>query len=187
MKSPWTETRLAALAATTLLVAACGGGSGGDTYMPPPPPANVAPTVSMIGNQVADQDTAVMVDFTIDDRESGAAALTLTAAADGTALFPADGVVLTGSAGTRTLTLTPLEATTGNATITIRATDPQGLATMRSFSVSVNTKNGSIRDKVFETFAKGESDDATGMNGWTAQQDADDPATFAGLIPEGEE
>jgi hypothetical protein len=156
-------------------------------YTPPPPPANVAPTVSMIGSQVADQDTAVMVNFSVDDRESGAAALTLTATADGTALFPEDGVVLSGSGGARTLTLTPLEATTGSATVTIRAADPQGLATMRSFTVAVNAKNGSIRDKVFETFAKGESDDATAMNGWTAQQDADDPAIFAGLIPEGEE
>jgi len=187
MKSPRTGTRLTALAAATLVVAACGGGSGGGMYTPPPPPANVAPTVSMIGSQVADQDTAVMVNFSVDDRESGAAALTLTATADGTALFPEDGVVLSGSGGARTLTLTPLEATTGSATVTIRAADPQGLATMRSFTVAVNAKNGSIRDKVFETFAKGESDDATAMNGWTAQQDADDPAIFAGLIPEGEE
>jgi len=58
---------------------------------------------------------------------------------------------------------------------------------MRSFTVSVNAKNASIRDKVVETFAKGEADGATAMNGWTALQDADDPATFAGLIPEGEE
>jgi hypothetical protein len=51
----------------------------------------------------------------------------------------------------------------------------------------MNAKNASIRDKVLTTFVKGEAEDATVMNGWTAQQDADDPATFAALIPEGDE
>jgi phage-related tail protein len=155
--------------------------------MNPPPPANNAPSVSMIANQTSDQDVAVAVDFTVDDRESGAGGLTVTAMADGTGLYPADGVMLTGSGATRTLTLTPLEATTGSANITVSVADPEGLATTRSFAVSVNAKNTSIREKVFESFAKGESDSAVAMNGWTAQQDADDPATFAGLIPEGEE
>jgi hypothetical protein len=141
----------------------------------------------MIGDQSANQDTAVAVDFTVDDRESGAGALTLSAAANGTALFPTDGVVLSGSGATRTLTLTPLESATGSATITISAADPQGLATSRSFTVSVNAKNASIRDKVFEAFARTDADTAVEMNGWTAQQDADDPATFEGLIPAGEE
>jgi len=187
MKSLWTETKqLAVLAATTLVVAACGG-SGGDSMYTPPPPANNAPSVSMIGNQVADQDTTVVVDFAVDDRESGAGALTVTAAADGTLLFPVDGLVLSGSGATRQLTLTPLEAATGSAAITISVADPEGLVTLRSFAVAVNARNASIREKVLETFAKAESDPATVMNGWTVQQDADDPATFAGLIPQGEE
>ena len=177
---------LAALAATTLVVAACGGSGGGSMYTPPPP-ANSAPAISMIGNQVADQDTEVAIDFAIDDRESGAGALTVAVAADGTGLFPADGVVLSGSGVTRKLLLTPLEATTGSATISISVADPDGLVTTRSFAVAVNAKNASIREKVLETFAKNEPDPPTVLNGWTAQQDADDPATFAGLIPSGEE
>jgi hypothetical protein len=110
MNSRWKDTGCAALAAATLALAACGGSGSADGYMPPPPPANTAPTMSAIGNQVADQDTAVTIDFGVDDRESGAAALTVAAAADGTGLFPADGVVLSGSGATRTLTLTPLRA-----------------------------------------------------------------------------
>src|SRR6185295_2276462 len=108
MNSRKTKIKLAALAATTLVVAACGG-SGGSGMSTPPPPSNNAPSVSMIANQVADQDTAVAV--------------------DGNALFPAEGVMLSGSGTTRTLTLSPLEAATGSATITISAADPQGLAT----------------------------------------------------------
>jgi len=175
---------LAALAATTLMVAACGGGGGdGGGYQPTPAPANSAPAVSAIADRAADQDTALALDFGVDDRESGAGSLTVTAVADGTSVFPADGVELSGSGATRTLTLTPLEAATGTAMITIRAADPEGAVALRSFAVTVNAKNNSVRAMALETFAKGENDTPTTLNGWTIQQDADDPATFAGLIP----
>ncbi|HEX6396058.1 MAG TPA: hypothetical protein VFZ95_01425 [Steroidobacteraceae bacterium] len=172
---------LALLAATTLVIAACGGGGKGGSM--PPPPANSAPNVSSIGDQSADQDTTVAVDFGVDDRESGASSLVVSAAADGTALFPADGVVLSGSGAVRTLTLTPLEATTGTANIAIRVADPDGAVTTRNFAVAVNAKNNSIKAMALDTFAKAENDVPTRINGWTIQQDADDPATFAGLIP----
>ncbi|HKU91390.1 MAG TPA: hypothetical protein VJP84_16485 [Steroidobacteraceae bacterium] len=171
---------LALLAATTLVVAACGGGSGGSMT---PPPSNSAPAVSTIGDRSADQDTPVSIDFGIDDRESGAGSLMVSAAADGTALFPTDGVVLSGSGTARTLTLTPLEATTGTANIAIRVADPDGAVTTRNFVVAVNAKNNSIKAMALDTFAKAENDVPTTLNGWTIQQDADDPATFAALIP----
>lgn len=173
---------LALFAATTLMVAACGGGGDGGS-MTPPPPANSAPAVSAIGNRSADQDTPVSIDFGVDDRESGAASLLVSAAADGTAPFPADGVVLSGSGATRTLTLTPLEAATGTATITVRVADPAGAMTTQTFAVAVNARNHSIKAMALDTFAKAENDVPTTLNGWTIQQDADDPATFAALIP----
>jgi hypothetical protein len=40
-----------------------------------------------------------------------------------------------------------------------------------------------VRAMALETFAKGETDTPTTLNGWTIQQDADDPATFQALIP----
>ena len=175
------KLNLAALAAATLVVAACGGGDGGS--MPPPPPSNSAPAISAISDRSLDQDTAVSIDFGVDDRESGAGSLMVSAAADGAAVFPADGVVLSGSGATRTLTLTPLEATTGTATIAIRVADPDGAVSTRSFAVSVNAKNNSIKSMALDTFAKAEGDVPTTINGWTIQQDADDPATFAALIP----
>jgi hypothetical protein len=170
---------LAALATATLVVVACGGGGA----MTPPPPSNSAPVVSAINDRSSDQDTAVSIDFGIDDPESGAGSLAVTAAADGNAVFPADGVVLFGSGTTRTLTLTPLEATTGTATIAVRVADPEGAVTTRNFAVAVNAKNNSIKAMALDTFAKAESDVPTTINGWTIQQDADDPATFVGLIP----
>lgn len=173
---------LALFVATTLTVAACGGGGDGGS-MTLPPPANSAPAVSAIGNRSADQDTPVSIDFGVDDRESGAGSLMVSAAADGTAPFPADGVVLSGSGATRTLTLTPLEAATGTATITVRVADPAGAMTTQTFAVAVNARNHSIKAMALDTFAKAENDVPTTLNGWTIQQDADDPATFAALIP----
>jgi len=172
---------LVLLAATTLVVAACGGGDGGS--MPPPPPSNSAPAISAINDQSVDQDNTLSIDFGVDDRESGAGSLMVSAAADGNAVFPADGVVLSGSGASRTLTLTPFEATTGTANIAVRVSDPAGAVTTRNFAVAVNARNNSIKAMALDTFAKAENDVPTTINGWTIQQDADDPATFAALIP----
>src|SRR5688500_19052067 len=139
MKTRNTIATLAVLTATTLVVAACS--SGGDGYVPPPPPANTAPGISAITDKSADQDTTVTVEFTVQDAETAAGSLTVSASADGTTLFPADGLVLSGSGATRTLTLTPLEAMTGTATISLRVTDAAGLEAARSFQVAVNAKN----------------------------------------------
>jgi len=183
MKTRKTDiARLAVLAATTLVVAACGGSGGSSS---PPMATNDAPMISAIADSSVDQDTMLSVDFTVDDRDTGAGSLTMEAAADGTALFPADGVMLSGSGATRTLTLTPLEATAGTATIAIRAVDPQGASTTRTFQVAVNLRNASIRSMALDTFAKGEADAPTTINGWTIEQDADDPAVFAALLGEG--
>src|SRR5262245_47064610 len=132
---------LAVLAATTVLVAACGGGGSDGGYMAPAPspaPVNTTPGISAITDKISDQDTVVSVDFSVDDKETAAGSLSVSAAADGTELFPADGVVLSGSGATRTLTLTPLEATTGTAKVSVRVEDAQGAVAMRSFQVAVN-------------------------------------------------
>ena len=50
----------------------------------------------------------------------------MSAAADGTSVFPADGVTLGGSGAVRSITLTPLEATTGTANITLTVIDGEG-------------------------------------------------------------
>jgi hypothetical protein len=185
MSSPNRAINLAVLAATAFAVAACS--SRSDDYVPPPPPANTAPTISAIANQTADQDTVVSVDFTIQDAESGTNGLTVTATADATTLFPSDGVVLSGSGGMRKLTLTPLEATTGTATIAIRVADADGLVSIRNFQVAVNARNASLRMLTFDTFAKGDADPPTMINGLTVQQDVNDLAGFAPLIPPGDE
>jgi hypothetical protein len=174
--------RAAVLMMITLVIAACGGGRRDSTYTPPPP-VNSAPAVSQSGDRSAVQDTSIDIAFGVDDRESGAAALTVSVMVDDNSLFPEDGVVLSGSGTARELKLTPLEAATGVASVVIRVVDPEGMATTRSFNVAVNANPNSIRSMTLETFAKSATDTATVINGWTIQQDADDPETFAALIP----
>ena len=78
--------------------------------------------------------------------ETPASQLTVTAGADGTSVFPADGITLGGSGAVRSITLTPFEATTGTANITLTVIDAEGAVSARSFQVTVNARNASIRD-----------------------------------------
>ena len=180
------QLNLAALAATTLVVAACGGKSHDATQNPPA--GNTPPTVSAIVDQSANQDTVVgPLDFGISDDHNVANELTVTASADGTNLFPADGVVIGGSGATRNITLTPLESATGASNITISVIDGGGLITTRTFAVTVNARAASVRDAALTTFAKSASADPTPVNGFTFTQDADDPAVFDPLIGAGQQ
>jgi hypothetical protein len=183
MKPGKTQMRsLALLAATTLVVAACGGSD--QRPMGPAAPMNSPPVITGVLDQTIDQDNALSVEFGVQDRETGAGSLKVTAVANDGTLFPADGVLLTGTGATRQLTLTPLEAATGAASISIGVTDADGGYTARTFKVTVNARSASMRDLAVATFAKGEADEATSINGVTFQQDADDPAVFAALVPE---
>lgn len=172
---------LALLAATTLVAAGCS--SNDKDPMSPPPMTNTAPAVSAIANVTADQDNAVgPVEFGVTDDSTPANMLKITAAVDANTVFPADGVVVAGEGATRSVTLTPLEARTGTTNVAVTVTDAQGAATTRMFVVTVNARAASIRDSVSTTFAKGEADAPTTLNGFTFAQDADDPATFSALL-----
>lgn len=175
-----TQTHIALLVATTLVVAACS--SNNDRDPPDVPPANMAPAISAITSKAANQDTAIPVEFTVQDDATAANALTVSVAADGTTLFPADGLALTGTGTTRTLTLMPLEAATGTANIIITVTDAQGASANRSFGVTVNARPASFRDATVSTFSKSETAEVTPINGFTFAQDANDPATFDALV-----
>ena len=168
---------------TATLVAACSSSDRG----PPPPAANAAPAVTAIGNQTVNQDTVVgPVQFAISDAETAAGNLTVVASANDTTIFPADGIVLDGSGASRTITLTPLEQRTGTATIAVLVNDGQGGTATQIFTVTVNARNASFRDSTISTLAKAETADPTAVSGFTFAQDADDPATFAGMVPPGD-
>jgi hypothetical protein len=170
--------------ALVLGLAGCGGSGGGGN--PPPAPSNTAPAISGIADITVDQDTVMSVAFSVDDRETPGS-LKVSALADGNALIPEDGVTLSGGPRDYTLTLAPLEATTGSAAIRVRVVDMDGAAATRDFRVSVNARNASMRGMAFDTLAKSESDEPTVINGLSVQNDVDDPAAFEALMPPGEE
>jgi hypothetical protein len=181
--SPRRTCLLTILTAATLVAGGCS--RNDDRDAPAPPPAvNVAPTISSVADQSVNQDTVVgPLAFTISDADTPADALTVVVNASATNVIPADGLVLAGTGATRTLTVTPLEAATGSTSIAVTVRDAQGLSTTSTFNVTFNARTASIRETTLTTFAKSERDAPTTVGGITFTQDADDPATFAALIP----
>ena len=146
-------------------------------------PANEAPMLAAIANVTTSQDTVVgPIEFGVNDDTTPANQLTVRATVDGGSPIPADGVQLGGTGATRSITLAPLESSTGTANVTVSVIDAQGLKTSRAFTVVVNARNASVRDAVVSTFAKAEADTATTLNGFTFTQDADEATTFDGLL-----
>jgi hypothetical protein len=60
-----------------------------------------------------------------------------------------------------------------------------GASVTRTFQVAVNLRNASIKSHGARHLREGEADAPTTINGWTIEQDADDPAVFAALLGEG--
>jgi Bacterial Ig domain len=162
------------------LLAACG--SGG--YDRPPTPPAQAPTIAGLTDQSLPQDTTTPVlSFQVNDTDSGAGSVTVTATSSDTAIIPAEGIVLGGSGASRTLQITPAPEMIGDATITIRATDPDGLAAQQAIRVTVNGVFVSFTTTVSDAFAVGENGDQHSLSGFTFTLDADDdPTAFDVLL-----
>jgi hypothetical protein len=162
------------------LLTACG--SGG--YDAPPAPAAQAPTIAGLADQSLPQDTTTPVlNFQVSDTDSGADSLTLTATSSDPSIVPTEGIVLGGSGANRTLQITPAPEAFGDATITIRATDPGGLAAQQVVRVTVNGVFVSFTTTVTDWFALDENADESTLSGFTFTQDADDdPTAFDALL-----
>ena len=101
------------------------------------PPAETRPGLSAIPDgTIPAGGTLGPVTFAVADAESPATALTVTAASSDPAVIPPDGIVLDGTGPTRTVTITA-GGQVGTATVTVTATDPQGLTFSRTFTVTV--------------------------------------------------
>jgi hypothetical protein len=171
-------------AATAGLLAACGGGGGYGGDDPPPPPARQAPQITGLTDQALPQDTSTPVlTFQVSDADSGAASIALTALSSDANLLPADGIVLGGSGASRTLQITPAAEAIGDAMITIRAADPDGLVATQAIRVTVNGVFVSFRGTVNEVFPVAETGDQRILSGFTFTQDVDDePTAFDTLL-----
>jgi hypothetical protein len=175
---------LAVVAVLSVGLAACGGGGYDGGNSPPPPPAKQAPQIVGLANQTLPQDTSSPVlTFQVSDADSGVNAVTVTATSSDPTIIPAAGVVLGGSGANRTLQITPAPEVFGNAMITIRAADPDGLFAQQVIGVTVNGVFVSFTSTVIDIFGAAENGEPRSLRGFTFTQDADDnPNAFNSLL-----
>jgi hypothetical protein len=101
-------------------------------------PVNSAPTISGVSNQTINEDAgAQSFSFTVGDAEDDASLLTASAAAADSSLITADGISVSGSGITRTLTVTPTADLFGSTAITITVSDSEGAAQTAALTLTV--------------------------------------------------
>ena len=115
----------------SLMIATTGGGGG-----------NSPPMISDIPDQSTAMNTATAaIPFSINDTDTPADGLTLTADSSNPTLVPANNILFGGSGSTRTVTVTPAADQTGTAIITVTVSDG-ALSASDSFTLTVNGGNG---------------------------------------------
>lgn len=92
-------------------------------------PVNDAPSISAIGPQTTPEGTAVSIPFTVSDPDNAFSELEITAISITPELVPDGGLVIGGSDGNLTLTVTPVAQASGTAVLRIQASD--GVSTTR--------------------------------------------------------
>lgn len=101
-------------------------------------PVNDTPSISGIANvTIPSNSTTTPLPITISDPETSAASLSLTADSSDKTLLPLSGIVLGGTAGSRTITLTPAVNRSGTSTVTVTVSDG-ALTASSSFVLTVN-------------------------------------------------
>lgn len=104
---------------------------------------NDPPTISVIANQTTSENTATdPIPFTINDNETPAASLTVSASSSNPALVPVANITFGGSGANRTVTINPGSSQSGTATITITVSDGTATAS-RSFDLTIDPINDS--------------------------------------------
>ena len=102
---------------------------------------NDAPTISEIANQTTNEDTPTdAIPFTVGDVETNTAALTVNGSSNNQTLVPNGNIVFGGSGANRTVTITPADNQSGEATITVTVSDGKK-ETDETFVLTVNPVN----------------------------------------------
>jgi hypothetical protein len=115
-----------------------GSASANDSFLLTVSAFNDAPTISVIGNQATNEDTATdPIAFTVGDIETAAGSLTMSGTSSNTTLVPNANIVFGGSGANRTVTLTPAVNQSGTTTITLTVSDGAASAN-RAFTLTVN-------------------------------------------------
>ena len=167
------KTMCVSLAALSVLLSACSGSNNNEQ-------ANQAPSIAPIGQQtiVANAPSAP-IPFTVNDEQLND--LAISATSDRQQVVPDDGLSLAGMGSERTITVTPVNDVTGDAFITIIATDTAGLSASVSFLLVVDPEQRSMQQFARDTFATDADDDPVLINAIEFEMDAEDD-DFADLL-----
>ena len=169
------KTMYVSLAALSVLLTGCGG-DGSSTGAP----ANQAPSITPIDQQntVANAPSAPIA-FSVNDEQLNT--LSVSASSDRQQVIPDDGLSLAGTGSERTITAAPVDDVTGDAFITIVATDAAGLSASASFLLVVDPEQRSMQQFVRDTFATDADEDPALINAveFVMDAEADD---FADLL-----
>jgi len=104
-------------------------------------PTTTAPTITAIPAQIINEDTSTAaLAFSINDAETPATALTVTATSTNSVLVPVANLLIGGAAANRVLTVIPAANRSGSSTITVTVSDGT-LSATSSFLLTVNAVN----------------------------------------------
>lgn len=93
-------------------------------------PENIPPTITDISDTAFFQDLpAPPIPFTMEDAETPAQELTVTATSDNPTLIPPDGMILAGEGENRTVAITPAPGESGEAFVTLAVSDGEDTTT----------------------------------------------------------
>ena len=105
-------------------------------------PVNDAPVLSHIDDQTTMEDTQTSpIEFFVSDSDSKFDDLTLVITSDNETLVPDTNIVVQGSAGKRSLIITPALNQYGTAVITLRITDNTNMSSQVQFILEVKKRN----------------------------------------------
>ena len=102
---------------------------------------NDLPTISDIPNTTTAEDVPVLVGFMVDDVETTAVSLPLSATSSDTNLVPVANIAFGGVGTSRSVLITPAADRFGSATLTITVTDGDGGSSSDSFLLTVSAVN----------------------------------------------
>ena len=169
------KTQAISLLAASVLLAACSGGGSDD-----PAPVNQAPQIAAIADQtIAANGTSAAIAFSVSDENPAALAVSVTS--DRQQVVPDGGIQLAGTGTDRSITVTPVVDTTGDAFITIVATDSAGLSASTSFLLAVDPEQRSMQQFARDAFAADADGEPDLINAVEFAQDAEDD-DFADLL-----
>lgn len=143
---------------------------------------NQAPSVGDVADLSisANQESAPISLALTDEDVNG---LQLQVMSDRPNVIPVEGIAIEGAGSVRSIVLSPVADTLGDAFVTVIVTDSQGLSASTSFLVTLTPEQRSMTSFTRQVFDASESDEPALINAVEFLQDADDE-DFSDLLSE---